>query len=85
MARNKRNRQFDKKPMLFNSWNYKVLALGLLLVVIGFTAMYLENEVHGIISLFVSPILIMAGYLTVILAIMKRNEPADPAPDHISN
>lgn len=60
------------KEMLFNSWNYKVLAAGLLLIVAGFSAMYMENEVHGFISLFVSPIVIMAGYITIIVAIMKR-------------
>lgn len=59
--------------MLFSPWNYKILAIGLLLVIIGFTAMYLENEVQGFISLYISPILIMAGYIVVIFAIMKHD------------
>ncbi len=58
--------------MLFKAWNYKVLSIGLLMIVAGFTAMYIENEVHGFVSLFVSPIVIMAGYITIIIAIMKR-------------
>lgn len=58
--------------MIFSAWNYKILSLGLLLVIIGFTAMYLENEVYGFISLYVSPIVIMAGYVTVIFAILKN-------------
>lgn len=82
MTRNKRKGRSENRPMLFSSWNYKVLSLGLLLVIVGFTAMYIENEVHGFISLFVSPILIMAGYLTVILAIMKQDSPAGNTPDH---
>lgn len=61
-----------KVPMLFKAWNYKVLSIGLLMIVAGFTAMYIENEVHGFVSLFVSPIVIMAGYITIIIAIMKR-------------
>ncbi|MDZ7773927.1 MAG: DUF3098 domain-containing protein [Balneolaceae bacterium] len=60
------------KDMLFGSWNYKVLAAGLLLIVVGFSAMYIENEVNGFISLFVSPVVIMAGYISIIVAIMKR-------------
>lgn len=63
----------DNRPMLFSAWNYKVLAIGLLSVIIGFTAMYVENEVQGFISLYLSPILIMGGYITVIFAIMKHD------------
>lgn len=70
--------------MLFNSWNYKVLSLGLLLVIVGFTAMYIENEVEGFISLFVSPIMIMAGYITVIFAIMKHDREPGQTPEHTS-
>lgn len=69
----KRKRDTDtRQPMLFGAWNYKMLCLGFLLVVAGFVAMYMENEVEGFISLFVSPIVIMAGYITVIFAIMKH-------------
>lgn len=63
----------DNKSMLFGAWNYKMFSLGFLLVVAGFLAMYLENEVEGFISLFISPIVIMAGYITVIFAIMKHD------------
>lgn len=59
--------------MIFDPWNYKVLAAGLLLVVVGFVAMYLENKVEGFISLFISPLLIMGGYISVIFAIMKHD------------
>lgn len=74
----------DKSKMLFNAWNYKVLATGLLLIIVGFTAMYIENEVNGFISLFVSPITIVAGYITVIFAIMKQDSPSDHTPEHTS-
>ena len=72
MSKNRRNRR-SRKPMIFDSWNYKVLAVALILIVVGFTAMYMENEVYGIISLYISPILIMAGYVTVIVTILKHN------------
>jgi hypothetical protein len=71
----------DQKPMLFSALNYKLMGLGVLLIVIGFTAMYLENEVHGFISLYISPIIILGGYLTVLIAILKRDtESSEPQP-----
>lgn len=74
MSNQSKRRGSGSKPMLFSGWNYKVLIVGLLLVIVGFTAMYLENEVEGFISLYISPILIMAGYITVIFAIMKHDQ-----------
>lgn len=56
--------------MLFNESTYKRLGAALLLVLVGFTAMYLENEVKGIISLYISPLLILAGYALVVHAIL---------------
>lgn len=72
MAHNNNRNNVERSTMVFSALNYKLLALGLLLVIAGFTAMYIENEVSGFISLFVSPLVIMAGYVTVIIAIMKR-------------
>jgi FtsH-binding integral membrane protein len=65
----------SQRKMVFQPTNYKLMALGLLLVIGGFTAMYMENEVSGFISLFISPIVIMAGYISVIFAIMIRPSP----------
>ncbi|HET6528942.1 MAG TPA: DUF3098 domain-containing protein [Balneolaceae bacterium] len=81
MASKRRSTQ-NNDPMIFSAWNYKILSLGLLLVIIGFTAMYIENEVYGIISLYISPIVIMAGYVTVIFAILKdKNGTSVPPSD----
>lgn len=63
--------------MAFQALNYKILGVGVLLIVIGFTIMRLENEVYGFISLYVSPVIIMAGYITVAVSILKR--PSDAA------
>lgn len=67
--------------MIFSSWNYKVLALGFFLVIAGFTGMYLENEVKGVISLYISPIVIMTGYITVIVAILKHDQNSSAASE----
>lgn len=72
MAR-RRTHKNDTKPMFFTPLNYKILGLGILLVVIGFTAMRLENEVYGFVSLYISPVVILAGYVSVVIAILKRD------------
>ncbi|SMO77521.1 DUF3098 domain-containing protein [Gracilimonas mengyeensis] len=63
----------DKAPMFFSAYNYKLIGLSILLIVVGFTAMYMENAVNGFISLYISPILVMAGYILVVFAIMKHD------------
>ena len=60
--------------MLFDQDNYKWMGISFALVVIGFIAMYLENEVNGVISLFVSPILIVGGYALLVYAILKTKK-----------
>lgn len=74
MTSKKRSRGSSNKSMIFSPWNYKVLAVGILMVILGFSAMYIENEVQGFISLYISPIVIMAGYVTVIVAILKHDD-----------
>jgi uncharacterized Tic20 family protein len=69
----KNSKVSDSQPMFFSSFNYKLIGIAIALIVIGFYAMYLENEIDGFISLFISPILIMAGYVIVIFAILKHN------------
>lgn len=44
------------------------------MVAIGFALMRLENEFLGTISLYVAPLLILAGYAEVIYAILWRSE-----------
>ncbi|HLR77139.1 MAG TPA: hypothetical protein VK106_05725 [Balneolaceae bacterium] len=68
------NKNSSSKSMIFESLNYKLLILGLLLVIAGFTAMYIENEVYGIISLYISPIVIIAGYVVVIFSILVHTD-----------
>lgn len=67
------SKKADNQPMFFSAYNYKMIGIAIFLIFAGFTAMYLENEVNGFISLFISPIVIMAGYILVIFAIMKHD------------
>lgn len=69
----RRSKKADNQPMFFSAYNYKMIGAAIFLIFAGFTSMYLENEVNGFISLFISPIVIMAGYILVIFAIMKHD------------
>lgn len=72
-AKGKGKHRKEQKPMLFTPLNYKLIGLGVLMVLAGFTAMRLENEVYGFISLYISPVVILAGYIVVIYAILKKD------------
>ena len=73
MAKKNSNKVSNNQPMFFSSFNYKLIGIAIFLIITGFASMYIENEVEGFISLFISPILIMAGYVIVIFAILKHN------------
>ncbi|HBQ61462.1 MAG TPA: hypothetical protein DD671_18110 [Balneolaceae bacterium] len=63
----------NSQPMFFSAYNYKLIGIAIFLIFAGFTAMYFENEINGFISLFISPIVIMAGFVLVVFAIMKHD------------
>lgn len=56
--------------LVFENRNYILLLVGVLLITVGFTAMYLENAYQGFISLYVAPILIVGGYAEIIYALL---------------
>jgi len=58
----KSSKQKRRRALVFEKRNYMLLLAGLLLIVVGFAAMYLESEFLGFISLTVSPLLILTGY-----------------------
>ena len=63
--------------MVFSRANYLLLLLGLLIIVIGYVVMRMENEVDGFISLYIAPILILGGYLEIMYAIFYQSK--DPS------
>ena len=62
--------------LVFERKNYVLLLMGLAVVIAGYVMMRMENEVDGLISLYVAPLLILGGYLEIIYAILWR--PANP-------
>src|SRR5690554_4310980 len=72
----KRGRVQSEKPKIVDRVNYRIMREGVRLIIAGFTAMYLENEVYGFISLYISPVVILSGYLTVLYSILRQPEAA---------
>ena len=63
--------------MVFTRKNYILLLSGLAMIVVGYVIMRMENEVDGFISLYIAPIILLAGYLEIIYAVMWRPAEAD--------
>jgi NADH:ubiquinone oxidoreductase subunit K len=64
----------NRSVLVFSSQNYLLMAASVALIVIGFVAMYLDGQFLGVVSLTVSPILIVAGYGLLIYAILQRSD-----------
>lgn len=74
MAQKNIKSDHQKSSLVFQSVNYKLLFIGILLVAAGFASMYIENSVRGIVPMYISPILILAGYVVVVFSIIKRHK-----------
>lgn len=82
MAKSRRSaRESTKstKTMVFGPRNYTWLTVGVLCIVFGFTAMRIENEIRGVISLYIAPVVIVAGFAIVAWSILLKQGSADKA------
>ena len=61
-----------KGPMLFGRTNYLLLGISIALLIVGYSAMAIDNQVRSFVSLYFAPIVLMTGYLLVIFAIFYR-------------
>lgn len=69
----KRTKSSTPAPLVFEASNYTWMGVSVALIVAGFTAMYLDGQFLGFVSLTVSPILIVLGYAVLIYAILHRS------------
>ena len=61
-----------KNDMIFGPRNYTWLTVGVLCIIFGFTAMRIENEIRGIVSLYIAPVVIVAGFAVVAWSILIK-------------
>lgn len=68
-----------KEVPIFSKQNYQLMAGGAGLVFIGFAMMAMENEIDGFVSLFISPILVIAGFIVFGFGIMRKKNDRNEA------
>ena len=58
--------------LAFGKKNYQLMIAGLVLLVIGFAVMAMDKEAYGFgfLGLTLSPIIVLAGFITEIFAIL---------------
>lgn len=76
----------EKKSFAFNRDNYKLLFIGLALIILGFLLMIgggsedpdtFSEDIFSFRRMTLAPLLILAGYIVEIFAIMKRPKEDD--------
>jgi len=65
--------------LAFGKKNYQLMILGLVLLVIGFAVMAMDKEPYGFgfLGLTLSPIIVLAGFITEIFAILYTPKQKD--------
>ncbi|MEM7660491.1 MAG: DUF3098 domain-containing protein [Bacteroidota bacterium] len=82
----KRTKTPEKEVQLpFGKQNYLLLLLGVGIIGLGFFLMSLDDFVDArefSISLYIAPVVVVAGFLEIIYAIMYRPQPTASAPSN---
>lgn len=65
--------------LAFGKKNYQLMIVGLVLLVLGFTIMAMDKEPYGFgfLGLTLSPIIVLAGFITEIFAILYTPKQKD--------
>jgi hypothetical protein len=58
----------------FGKKNYQLMLIGVLTLVVGFVVMSMDSEQHGFgfLGLTLGPIIVMAGFIIQIFAILRK-------------
>lgn len=70
----------EKKPtaLPLSAVNYIMIGIGAAVIALSYLGMYLEREVDGFFSLYVSPIALVAAYAWIVLAVLYRRKQPSP-------
>jgi Protein of unknown function (DUF3098) len=58
---------------IFGKQNYMLMALGAVVIIVGFTIMSGKDDIFSTAKLTVAPIVILLGFVIEVFAIMKKN------------
>ncbi len=70
----------NKPAFAFTPKNYKLMLIGLALIVLGFVLIGLDGEPHGngVLGLTIGPIVTFAGFIFEFYAIFSKGEKTKP-------
>lgn len=60
----------DDSMMPFTKENYILLSIGILIILVAYILMAVDNQVDGWISLYLAPYMLVFGYAELVFAIM---------------
>ncbi len=66
----------DKKNFAFTKANYVIMLVGVLILILGFAVMGMDDETFGFgfLGLTLGPIIVMLGFVTQFLAIFYKTK-----------
>lgn len=66
----------NKSKMAFNKKNYILMIIGLVVILLGYFIMTLDNEEYGFgfIGITLGPIVLIAGFIIEFFAILVKNK-----------
>lgn len=66
----------NKEKLAFTKKNYILMLAGIVTLIIGFTVMSLDSEVHGFgfLGLTLGPIIVMTGFIIEFFAILHKSK-----------
>ncbi|MFT7100577.1 MAG: hypothetical protein ACJA19_001079 [Bacteroidia bacterium] len=61
---------------MFGKQNYMLMIVGLVVIILGFILMYGKEDIYDFRKTTLAPIVVIAGFLIQIVAIMKKSKSA---------
>ncbi len=66
----------NNKKLAFGKKNYRLMLIGIVVLILGFTLMTMDKEQYGfgLLGLTVGPIVVMAGFIIQFFAIFAKSK-----------
>ncbi|MDN5214234.1 DUF3098 domain-containing protein [Fulvivirgaceae bacterium BMA12] len=66
----------NNKKLAFGKKNYRLMLLGIVVLILGFTLMTMDKEQYGfgLLGLTVGPVVVMAGFIIQFFAIFAKSK-----------
>jgi hypothetical protein len=77
----KKKRKNKPEPFhfVFDKRNYQLMVLGIIVIVAGFALMYGKEDIYSARKIQLAPVVVIAGFVIEIFAILRKPEPEDDA------